>query len=161
MKKSELKQIIKEEINEVFGWSKKEKEERAFKEKLEKAEKEIDSYNPNRLFVEPAINSDNNKLNQLIKERLYRAKIELPTVYELMPSLFDGDNEEKIGALTAFYKYPPAKGGRIKGIIPSSFWFILNQYTILPREKANEKMKNQLRIFVDRKYNQGEPKYNK
>jgi hypothetical protein len=161
MKKSELKQIIKEEINELFGLSKKEKEEKEFKGKLEKAEKEIDNFNPSRLFREPAANSSNSDLFDLIRYPLAQAKKDFPTVYELLPFLFGEGNGEKISPSTALLRYPSAKDGYLKGVIPSSFWFVLDQYTIMPTEKARERMKEEFRKLIDRKYNQGEPKYSK
>ena len=116
MKKSELKQLIKEEIlkvvsennstNEVLGFSKREKEIKLMKQKFDKAREEVKKYNPERLAFE-ARAMDNGKISQekVEKTLVDRYKQELPTMAELRPKIINNP-----GLIQAtMEKYPDTK----------------------------------------------------
>lgn len=110
----------KKELNEIFGWSKKEKEAKA---KIEKAKSEIDRFDFSTLFKEPALDSKYNKreLEKLIDIALKKAGSDLPTVKELMPAPFNPAGKD---ILSASYK----RGNKILiGIVPNGFSFLLDR----------------------------------
>jgi hypothetical protein len=148
MKKSELRQVIKEEINELFGLSKKEKDQKALKNKIEQAKKEIDKFNFNSLFKEPAIKSSGQDIQKLVGIALNNAKNELKTVNELIPSLFIEKDGSKVGAATAFFIFPSSKEGKLKGVIPSTFWFLLDNYTLVQNEEAKKRMNKKIEELI-------------
>jgi len=148
MKKSELKQIIKEEIDEIFGFSKKEKEQKYIKEKLELAKKEIDKYNFDRIFKQPSSNKNNRELQELVNIVLKDASYSLQTVKLLMPDLFE--RQEGTGAMAAIYEY---NGKFLNGIVPSNFWFLVSGGQELIRgDAAKTRMKQELEDFIKKKY---------
>lgn len=110
----------RKELNEIFGWSKKEKEKKA---KIEKAKSEIDRFDFSTLFKEPSIDDVANKQKQekLIDIALKKAGSDLPTVKELMPAPFNPSGKD---ILPASYKM----GNKImKGIIPNGFGFLVDR----------------------------------
>ena len=144
MKKSELQQIIREEINEIFGFSKKEKEQKYIKQKLELAKKEIDNYNFDRIFKQPSSNKNNRDLQELVDIVLKDASSSLQTVKSLMPDLFK--RQEGTGAMAAIYEY---KGKFLNGIVPSNFWFLVGGGQELIRgDAAKTRMKQELENFI-------------
>jgi len=76
-------------VDEVFGWSAKEKETKGNNEKIEAAKQEIQKYNFNRIFFMPAKNADANDLKQSKVVRINGITQELPLLAELLPQLFD------------------------------------------------------------------------
>jgi len=156
MKKSELKQLIKEEIQkkfslyELFGLSKKEKEQKYIKEKLEQAKKEIDNYNFDRIFKQPSDNKNNQALQNLVDIILKDAGYSLQTVKLLMPDLFKRRTDDATGAMAAIFDY---NGKSINGIVPSNFWFLVSGgQQLFKGEKAKERMKQELENFIKEKY---------
>jgi len=148
MKKSELKQIIKEEISEIFGFSKKEKEQKYIKEKLELAKKEISNYNFERIFKQPSENKNNKELQMLVDIVLKDASYSLQTVKLLMPDLFE--RREGTGAMAAVFNY---KGEYINGIVPSNFWFLVQGGQELMKDvDAKKRMEQELENFIKDKY---------
>ena len=110
----------RKELNEIFGWSKKEKEKKA---KIEKAKSEIDRFDFSTLFKEPSIDDVSNKQKQekLIDIALKKAGSDLPTVKELMPAPFNPSGKD---ILPASYKM----GNKVlTGIVPSGFSFLLDR----------------------------------
>ena len=150
MKKSDLKELIKEEIKkkfslyELFGLSKKEKEQKYIKEKLEQAKKEIDNYNFNRIFKQPSDNKNSLIVQNLIDAALEDASHSLPTVKLLIPDLFKNTG--------AFTTVADLNGKSINGIIPDNFWFLAKGQRLSKDEEAKEKMKQELENFTKTKY---------
>lgn len=110
----------RKELNEIFGWSKKEKEKKA---KIEKAKSEIDRFDFSTLFKEPSRSEQLNKGKQekLIDIALKKAGSDLPTVKELMPAPFNPSGKD---ILPAIYRM----GNKVlTGIVPSGFSFLLDR----------------------------------
>lgn len=140
-------------VYEIFGFSKKEKELKYYTEKLKIAENEINNYNFQRLFKEPATTTNDKVLattdshiKKLIRIVIQDAKFALPTVNLLWPELFD----ENQSAMSSILDY---KGKHLNGIIPSKFWFISNNMLMSEDEcqkrmlfELTEKLKNENKI---------------
>lgn len=98
---------------------------------VENAISEIEKYNFHRMFSQPSKN--NPEYRKLIDIVLRQGIDELPNLHKIMPKLFD----ENQRATTAF-------SGDIRGIIPSNWFFMLdNSKTIVP-EKGREYLLNKL-----------------
>jgi len=134
-----------EKLNEIFGFSKKEREEKYYKEKLEQAKKEISNYNFGRIFRETSENSNNEDLRNLVDIALADASYSLPTVKLLMPDLFvrkgGGTN-----AMSANYNY---KGEYINGIVPSNFYFLVQDQELMQDFDAKKRMEQELENFIN------------
>ena len=142
-----LKEDKQHQIGEVFGFSKKEKEQKYIKEKLEQAKKEIDNYNFDRIFKQPSDNKNNQLLQNLVDIVLKDAGYSLQTVKLLMPHLFK--REEGTGAMAAIFDY---KGKYLNGIVPSNFWFLVGGgQEVMKDEKAKERMKQELEMYISEK----------
>ena len=79
-------------VNEFWGFSAKEKEEKQRKLDIEELKKELSKYNWVRMTAQPGGKKDtwtNEQLITLIKIRLNQAKTELPYLYKLVPQLFE------------------------------------------------------------------------
>lgn len=128
-------QLGKENIGELFGASKK-KRDRVKQEKLEKAKQEIMNYNFKRLFSQPADSSTSGDWQTMKRYRLEDAKRAMPTVVELMPTLFD----QSQGSANASVE----SGGRvITGIIPAN-WFFIRNNGFVDEEKAKKELIDRL-----------------
>ena len=139
--------LVERQIGEIFGFSKKEKEQNYIKQKLKQAEKEIDNYNFDRIFKQPADNKNNQELQSLVDIVLKDAGYSLQTVKLLMPQLFKRDDNG--GAMAATYDY---NGKYLNGIVPSNFWFLVGGgQQVLKGEKAKERMKQELEMFISDK----------
>lgn len=131
-----------EKTNELFGFSKKEKEEKELKKKKDKAKEEIKKYDFSNLFKQPKKDSSNEELKNLARISLNNAKSEMPTLYELLPELFEGS-----GVISCKY---PKKGpvydqpvvykndDYISGIIPSNFYFLKKDGELIVGKESNE-----------------------
>jgi hypothetical protein len=136
----------KKELREIFGLSKKEKEEKYLKDMIERAKKEVDNYNFNRLFKETDTkNSD--VLRRLVDIALNDAKMSLQTLNLLMPQLFTRKGSDT-GAMSATLNYSQAKHGQLYGIVPANFWFLIGGgNTMLDKEKSKERVKFEIDDF--------------
>ena len=97
---------------------------------------EINSFDFKRLFLEPAENSTSYDIRKTLSNKLELAKKELPSVFEKMPEIFETNY------ITALYDF---NGKKLKGVIPSGFWFMLNNESTV---KSNEESaKSLLKLF--------------
>jgi len=105
-------------VDELFGFSRGNKEAKAKEEKVGRAKEEIEKFDFRRLHYMPARNADGDQFKQSKVIRLRGIEQELPTVAELMPILFDSNQ----GAANASID----SGSRIlTGYIPSNWFFIV------------------------------------
>jgi hypothetical protein len=120
--KTTVEEFLNEErrINEIFGWSKKEKEIKEMAKKISDAKKEIDSFNHYSLCMQPAGNSSQADIDRLVDERMEDISRYLPTLKELMPELF---NTRGKGYITSRWNL---KGETIVGISPRGFSFLFD-----------------------------------
>ena len=97
---------------------------------------EINSFNFKQLFLEPAQNSTGYDIRKTLSNKLELAKKELPSVFEKMPEIFENNY------ITALYDF---NGKKLKGVVPSGFWFVLNNESTV---KSNEESaKSLLKLF--------------
>lgn len=73
-------------INEIFGWSEKEKNIKNLKQKIEQAKSEVLNTNIGGIVFSDASKND---IDETMKVRLNLITKELPTVVELLPELFE------------------------------------------------------------------------
>jgi hypothetical protein len=136
--------VVTDKLTEIFGWSKKEKEEKALIEKVEQAKKEIDKLDVSYLWKQPGSNPTNAEYKKLINIIVYNLKSELPTFIKLYPSILDRMSETGTNATSARYDY---KGEILQGITLSSLSpYLLN--TIY--DNIDDKCKDRLKMFCDR-----------
>ena len=109
---------LKGNLNEIFGFSKKEKESKQKQELLNKAKEEIVKYNPINLWGQPSLNSTPEDKKSLMKVRINMAKQNMPILSQILPNLFD-DNQHFI---TIFQNI---NGDNVEGIIPINWQKIL------------------------------------
>ena len=129
-------------VNEIFGFSKRERGLKQLKLEIEKAEREVDNYNFERLFKEPG-NRDNKTYKKLIDIVKIDLSYSLPTVKKLLPYLFTAyDKGYKTGAQSAKYK-------DMIGIIPAGFGFALNNNQEIDNSKARKYLKYELDDLID------------
>lgn len=97
---------------------------------------EINSFNFKQLFLEPAQNSTGYDIRKTLSNKLELVKKELPSVFEKMPEIFENNY------ITALYDF---NGKKLKGVVPSGFWFVLNNESTV---KSNEESaKSLLKLF--------------
>lgn len=97
---------------------------------------EINSFDFKQLFLEPAENSTGYDIKKALSNRIEIAKKELPSVFEKMPEIFENNY------ITALYDF---NGKKLKGVVPSGFWFVLNNESTV---KSNEEStKSLLKLF--------------
>lgn len=125
-------------VNEIFGFSKAERNAKALKENAAKAKSEISAYNFNNLFKEQSDDADNKKLMYLVDIALKVAKDSMPSLAMLMPDLFV--RQGGTGAVSADLDWPSAKYGKLHGIVPANFSFLLDGGELLGKEAARDRM---------------------
>ena len=99
---------------------KKEKDAKKLKEDILQAFFEIDNYNLENLFIQPAVNKKTNEeFRHLINIRLHQAGQAMPMVKALMPELFeiDGSGSNAVSA---------RNDKLTDGIMPAKFNFLRN-----------------------------------
>lgn len=111
----------KEEINEIFGLSKREKAEAELKSKIEKAALEAKGYSILRLVGQPGGSTpeeSNENMRTIVGIRIKEAMEQMPTLAELIPNWFEL-KKDSTNAARVNYKGHDS-------IIPSNFYFITN-----------------------------------
>jgi len=102
---------FKPRMDEVFGWSQKEKDVKGNQQKIEQAKQEIQKYPPSHLWAQPGRNNTPEAIKQLIDTRINMAKQYMPTLAELMPDLFDLSQ--------GFFNIPTIHAGKpLDGVLP-------------------------------------------
>ena len=88
--KSKFNPSTNENIDEIFGWSSREKKEKEINQKIEMAKQEIQKNNPATLIFcnVPESNSNESKKRCMVA-RINMTKKDMPVLAELMPKLFD------------------------------------------------------------------------
>lgn len=146
---SQLKQVVTEtikkvlsenELNEIFGFSQKEKDLKVLKQKILKAINEINNYNFNRLFYQSSNDGARDIQGVLIRKR--QALEEMPTYFELMPELLDNNNRLYNGRIAVMIK--TNSGELIDGVIPAFFNAIYDERRIISNEIGREMAKRLL-----------------
>ena len=132
LKESKLRQLIRHEVREAFGFSAKEKYLKFLNQIFKKAEGEISKFDANTLFQQPSKNPDNAEYLRLVKIRLSQASQILRTIEKINPDLFVV--KSGTGAASCLMKYNSVD---VKGIIPSNFSFIM-QNGYIDKEKAKQ-----------------------
>ena len=134
---------LPEPVDELFGFSKKEKESKELSNKIEKAKSEVSRFKFNTLETQPGdgempntpiLGYDYGSLKKLITYRLRDAQIAMPTVAELLPKLFQPQG----GQTVISDKYPD-----VKTVIPNEWTFTLDNYRV-SQEKGLLKLNTML-----------------
>jgi len=135
MKKSQLRQIIKEEIQkEIFGFKRSKKDS-----KIEQVKQEIDNATISNLFYQP---SDTQMRNEDFSEAervlITKLKRELPTLVKLKPNLINNPG-------VTYARLDSPRSGMIQGVVLGS----LNPYMgytsdngIINNEKSKASLKD-------------------
>lgn len=121
------------QINELFGWSKGEKDAKAQQAKVEQAKQEIEKYPPRNLFAQPARSATPQDITELKRVRINMAAQYMPTLAELMPVLFDVNQ----GHTEATDNY---NGRMINGIIPANWYPIVIKNGYVDNEQGKEQL---------------------
>lgn len=125
-------------LSEVFGWSSKEKEGKANKQKIEQAKQEIQKYPPTHLFSQPGRNASEQDKKNLMTTRINMAKMEMPILAELMPQLFDF-NQSFSGANVLYH------GKALYGLIPTNWYhFVRGRNGFIDNNRAVEELNKEL-----------------
>jgi hypothetical protein len=135
--------VVTDKLTEIFGWSKKEKEEKALIEKVEQAKKEIDKVDVSYFWKQPGSNPSNAEYKKLINIIIYNLKSELPTFVKLFPNILDNISENGTNAVSARYDY---NGKVLQGITLSSLSPYLLKTTY---DNIDDKSKDRLKMFCD------------
>lgn len=126
------------DLEEVFGWSGKEKEAKANQQKLEQAKQEILKYPPTHLFSQPAQGASQQDNKKLMDVRINMASQAMPTLAELMPQLFDL-NQSFSGANQLY------NGKKIYGLIPTNwYYFVRGADGFIDNDRAVEKLNQEI-----------------
>lgn len=136
---SKIDPTYKPKLNEVFGFSAKEKEGKANQQKIEAAKEEVGKYNFNRIFFIPSKKDEKYvDIEQSKNVRINGIKQELPLLAELIPSLFDLNQ----GTATIMMLSNP---NRYEGLIPSNWYpFLRDTNGYISNEKAIETLNREL-----------------
>jgi len=126
-------------VDEVFGWSAKEKEGKANQQLIDAAKQEVGKYNFNRVFFIPAKKDGKFVDIERSKEvRINGIKQELPMLAQLIPQLFD------LKQGTASMMMPSAPN-RYEGLIPSNWYsYLRGNDGYISNEKAIETLNREL-----------------
>lgn len=124
-------------MNEMFGWSAREKGDKANREMAEAAKQEIQNYNFNRVFFQPAANADARGLKQSKEVRINGIKQELPTLAQLMPELFDPNQ----GTVSVIMR---SNGKEYSGMIPLNWNFMKDSSGYINQEKAVQELNKKI-----------------
>jgi len=135
-------------INEFFGFSAKEKEEKQRNIDIENLKKELSKYNWLRMIAQPG-KGDNADLLNLVKIRLYQGKEELPYLFKLVPQLFElvgsGTN-----AASCVFRLNNDESETYDGIVPSKFSFIVDPKTQIVSD--NDENRERILNFILNRY---------
>jgi len=134
--------IKKQNINEIFGFSEKEKSLKQLKSKILQAFEEINNFNFNRLFYQPGTGNAKEMTQKGLEIRVRQAGDELPIFKELVPELFE---KETRGILV---KYKLSETEIIDGLIPDTFGSIYDNSHII----SNETGKYYAKLELHKKY---------
>jgi len=124
-------------VNELFGFSKKEKQAKALKQDIEKAMLEIDGLDVSGLFREVSrklSNEEYKKLSEIIKNNLINY---LPTFVKICPEVLE-DNGGSTNAVGANFDY---KGDTLRGITYSPLSSIIGT-------QISDKSKGKLKQYL-------------
>jgi len=116
-------------VDEVFGWSAKEKDDKALKQKIEQAKQEVQNYNFNRVFFIPGQNANADGIKKSKEVRINGVKEELPLLAELMPELFDLNQ----GIVRTMMK---SGNNEYEGMIPLNWSLLKDSSGYINQEKA-------------------------
>ncbi len=106
-----------ESINEIFGFSKKEKDLKQLQIDIDNAKKEIDQADFSGFFKETSQNPTNEELKKLSNIILYNVKYKIPTFLKLFPDIETNLSKDKPNAVSCIYDY---NGKDLHGITLSS-----------------------------------------
>ena len=139
MKKSELRQIIKEEIQkEIFGFGKSKKDP-----EIEQAKQEIDNATITNLFHQPSdTQMKSEDFNEAERGLIVKLKRELPTLVKLKPNLIDNPG-------VTYARLDSSRSGMVQGVVLGS----LNPYMGYTTNNGiidNEKSKASLKALLDK-----------
>lgn len=143
-------------INEIFGFSTKEKDLKQFLKDVEGLKKELSSYNWVRMIQQPGTNSNNEEYKKLINIRLYQGKDELTYLYKLLPELFE---EKDVYACSCYFTITDNNKvnndtEKYSGILPNRFEFILykNNRIISNNDETRKNALNAIMEKINSKY---------
>lgn len=138
----EDKKDLKEDgfLNELFGFSKKEKETKALKSEIEKAKSEVDKFKFKRLISQhcnPELQTQKD-LRDAVARRLGSAKMEMPTVAKLLPDLFTLNDKMSNAVFVIVPEYSDCKH-----TVPDKWGFAVRSHEV-DQEKGVEELKSKL-----------------
>lgn len=123
--KDEVLRLVEPNMNEMFGWSQKEKDRKTLKQKIDQAKYEVSKSSPAATaFAQPGINNNFQQETELMRVRLNMLKSQMATVMELLPNLFN-DNQ---GFVTANLD---SRGSKYNGLVLSKWTFVKDRDGII------------------------------
>jgi hypothetical protein len=132
-----------ESINEIFGFSKKEKNLKQLQIDINNAKKEIDQTDISNFFKETSKNPTNEELIKLCNIILYNVKYKIPTFLKLFPDIETNLSKDKPNAVSCIYDY---RGKDLYGITLSSLSTYLKDYYY---DKIDDNCKERLKKHLD------------
>lgn len=144
-------------INEIFGLSAKEKEEKQLLKDIENLKNELSDYNWVRMVQQPGTNATNEDYKKLINIRLYQGKEELKYLYKLMPELFQEKDAYAVGCYFTITQNNKVNkdSEKYSGILPNRFEFILykNNRILSNNDETRENALKAVMEKIKSKYN--------
>lgn len=123
--KNEIYRLVEPNMNEIFGFSQKEKDAKALKQKIEQAKYEISKSSPAATaFAQPGQNNTYEQYIDLMRIRLNMLKGQMPTVMELLPNLFN----DRQGFVSAKME---SRSNYYDGLILSNWTFVKDRDGII------------------------------
>ena len=130
----------KSSINEVFGFSKQNKE---LKQKVEEAKEELMKNNfAQTASIQWSADVPQDELKKGINVRLNLCKKDFPTLVELLPNYFDEQ-----GVASIIYPY---NNKELQAYVPSKLYEFVSDSGVLSNDKAVSKLMLKLDELVDR-----------
>jgi hypothetical protein len=132
-------------INEIFGLSKNEKVRSELKNKIDLAKQEIQKNPPAPAAFSTIHTDDRKKIEELMAVRLNLLRIDLPTVVELLPQLFQPHS-----TYTPI-QYVTDYGEKYDGYIPSKWGFLIDNDGLIRKESGVERLNSALDALTQQK----------
>lgn len=143
--KVENKGLIEEEvIEEIFGLSQKEKQEKQLIQDVDNAIREVNRFNFKGLFRELEQDANRVTIRLDMDDSLKQAEKNLPTVKKLLPDLFE--NKE---ALIVYYQLTPTR--KLKGIVLKGFSPYIVKDLQIDNNFSKENLKKELNNLLPKK----------
>jgi len=134
-------------VNEIFGFSQKEKDDKALKADIENLKKEILNFHWTNILFQPRRATRPDEISAMLNKRLQSDSRYYPTLYRLLPNLFNSN-----GYVSAIWT---ANGGVTHRdfVIPSTFSFAKDaEGRVLDNPETNQRILGNIMQMLRNKY---------